>query len=260
MKRAVRQRCGFGCVFCGHPIYEYDHIEEYATVQEHTEDNLVLLCGSHHADKTRGLMTADQVREAAASPFNLTEGSTRPYMLRYEPTDSIVAVVGGNEFTMGNQTQLVILTIDDVPMVMFSRNGAELLVTLRLHDRFNRPQLVVWENELAINPGTWDIEVKGAMFTVRDGLGEVAAQIEFKIPHQLVIHRAVLRLNGAEMVVTRDRITINGAQAHYRFEENQFFGHVWAFAIGYFADRSPGPLFPCDIDRYRSPIDPPSLY
>jgi hypothetical protein len=44
MKREIRQRCGFGCVLCGIRIYQYDHIIDYAQVQEHTADNITLLC------------------------------------------------------------------------------------------------------------------------------------------------------------------------------------------------------------------------
>jgi hypothetical protein len=42
IKRAVRQRCGFGCVLCGVPIFQYDHMIPFAEVQEHTEENITL--------------------------------------------------------------------------------------------------------------------------------------------------------------------------------------------------------------------------
>jgi hypothetical protein len=29
VKRLVRQQCAFGCVLCGLPLYEYDHIVPY---------------------------------------------------------------------------------------------------------------------------------------------------------------------------------------------------------------------------------------
>jgi len=48
MQREVRQRCGFGFVICGIPIYHYDHIIDHAEVHEHTADKLTLLCPTHH--------------------------------------------------------------------------------------------------------------------------------------------------------------------------------------------------------------------
>ena len=71
VKRAVRQACGFGCVICGKPLYEIDHIVPYSVVREHDPDNLVLLCDGHHREKTNKLLTVDQVREARANPINL---------------------------------------------------------------------------------------------------------------------------------------------------------------------------------------------
>ena len=33
--RKVRQRCGFGCIFCGCPIYEIHHIIDWADTKSH---------------------------------------------------------------------------------------------------------------------------------------------------------------------------------------------------------------------------------
>ena len=32
IQREVRQRCGFGCVVCGLPLYEYDHLLGWTNV------------------------------------------------------------------------------------------------------------------------------------------------------------------------------------------------------------------------------------
>ncbi len=33
IQREVRQRCGFGCVICGLPLYDYDHIIGWAETE-----------------------------------------------------------------------------------------------------------------------------------------------------------------------------------------------------------------------------------
>ena len=43
-KRAVRQRCGFGCVLCGKPIYQYDHMHGYTLENADDPDAITLLC------------------------------------------------------------------------------------------------------------------------------------------------------------------------------------------------------------------------
>lgn len=40
IQRKVRQRCGFGCVICGMPLYEYEHMAEWAQVKRH--NNLIM--------------------------------------------------------------------------------------------------------------------------------------------------------------------------------------------------------------------------
>ena len=52
LKREVRQRCGFGCVICGYPIYEYDHILGWAKVKRHLTMKITILCDQHTKAKT----------------------------------------------------------------------------------------------------------------------------------------------------------------------------------------------------------------
>src|SRR4051812_17249157 len=80
IKRIVRQRCGFGCIFCGAPIYDYEHIEEYNKVREHQADNITLLCPNHHREKTAGRLPANIVKERNVAPRN----KSKPYTAYHE--------------------------------------------------------------------------------------------------------------------------------------------------------------------------------
>jgi hypothetical protein len=51
VKREVRQRCGFGCVICGKPLYDYDHKLGFSKVRRHVAEQITLLCPTHHADE-----------------------------------------------------------------------------------------------------------------------------------------------------------------------------------------------------------------
>jgi predicted restriction endonuclease len=62
ISRTVRQQCGFGCAICGMPFFEYEHIEEWADVKEHTVENILLLCPNHHSSKTTKKLSADRLR------------------------------------------------------------------------------------------------------------------------------------------------------------------------------------------------------
>jgi 5-methylcytosine-specific restriction endonuclease McrA len=125
IKRAVRQACGFGCILCGYPIYDYDHVVPYATTEEHTIENLCLLCGRHHTEKNRGLLPVEKVREARLDPINKRTGVSEAEYLHYSGKSCIVRLgnyVATNDlsFMEGSYCALVIAN--------------EKLSELRLHD------------------------------------------------------------------------------------------------------------------------------
>ena len=84
IQREVRKRCGFGCVICGFPLYEYDHLTGWANVYEHVAEDITLLCDQHHKEVTNGLLPREKVFEANKSPYNLKYGLCSPLLLHYE--------------------------------------------------------------------------------------------------------------------------------------------------------------------------------
>ena len=88
MQREIRQRCGFGCVLCGLPLYEYEHLLGWANVKRHVAEEITLLCDQHHREKTAGLLPIEKVREANKMPHNLREGVSKPYDLHYSGVES----------------------------------------------------------------------------------------------------------------------------------------------------------------------------
>jgi hypothetical protein len=100
MQREVRQRCSFGCVICGHPLYEYHHIVPYSDARKHEEDNLTLLCDSHHREATAGFLTLEQVAAANASPYNVVHGVSAPFALHFSGTEFNVEI-GSNHLSGG---------------------------------------------------------------------------------------------------------------------------------------------------------------
>jgi hypothetical protein len=72
IKRRVRERCGFGCVYCGIPIIDYHHIVPWAECQEHDPENIMLLCPTCH--RKVGKWTRDDQLQVKARPKNILEG------------------------------------------------------------------------------------------------------------------------------------------------------------------------------------------
>ena len=99
IQRIVRKRCGFGCVICGIPLYDYDHMEGWAKVYRHVASEITLLCRMHHNEKTYGLLPLKDVIAANDAPFNLRQGVSKPYDLHFSGKD-VEVIMGGNRFLL----------------------------------------------------------------------------------------------------------------------------------------------------------------
>jgi hypothetical protein len=210
MKREVRRRCAFGCVLCGKPLYAYDHIVPFEQVTEHAVDNLVLLCDSHHREKTNLLLTEAQVRRALERPFNLVAGQSSPYGLRYEGGIALVEIgsVGFSWTDLRRFPFVVPLVIDNLPIVALALQDGNLLVTMQLLDSDNQLLVNIRRNELVYSIVPWDITFVGQHLTVRTGTRQVFAQLRFDPPSAVAIERASLFHNGTQVDISADGIVV----------------------------------------------------
>jgi len=152
MQREIRQRCGFGCVICGLPLYEYEHMLGYAKVQRHVTEEITLLCNQHHRERTSELLPIDVVIAADKNPHNLKEGVSKPYDLHYSG-DECEVVIGKNKFITndaGNGVTMTAISIDDMPLLRFSLENGHLLLTLNVFNEFNQFVLQIIDNEYLV--------------------------------------------------------------------------------------------------------------
>ena len=75
VKRAVRRRCGFGCVKCGNAIITYEHMEpKFRDARCHDPRRITLLCGHHQQESTKGLLSLETIKEYDADPVTKRQG------------------------------------------------------------------------------------------------------------------------------------------------------------------------------------------
>lgn len=211
MQREVRQRCGFGCVICGLPLYEYEHMEGYAIVQRHVAEEITLLCDQHHKERTNGLMPLETVQAANTNPYNLREGVSKSYDLHYTGAECEVRI-GSNTFTTldgGYGTFMVPISIDAVPMIGFVLSEGHLLLNLRIFDECNNLLLRIDNNALTYHPEPWDIQLVGRNLIVREAHRKILLDIVFEVPNRVVISRGRLMYNGVEVLIRPDEIVVN---------------------------------------------------
>lgn len=235
IKRKVRQRCGFGCVICGIPLYHYDHIVPWSDVKKHEADNIVLLCAQHHDEKTRGLLPVARVIQANEAPANLATGVSTPHLLYYDG-NHCEAVIGSNVHVWPkmHDGQLVTpILIDDTPIVSFLVEDGHLLLTVQLFDEDNELLLKVLDNELVFSTEEWDVEFVGRKLTVRSAPRDIFVSMTFKTPSSIVIDSARIRRNGLKIRIQPSCVIVGeGAGKEYKMAEGHGTGGIFGVATG----------------------------
>ena len=122
IKRAVRQRCGFGCVICGMPVFDYEHIEEYSKVKKHEEHNITLLCPNHHSATTTTKLTKERIIESDNNPYNIRKGNCFTSSYNVVDNKNIDITIGSNTFT---------------PPIFQNGNGEIQLITIHNNEFFS---------------------------------------------------------------------------------------------------------------------------
>ncbi len=250
IQRKIRQRCGFGCVICGLPLYEYEHMEEWAKVKCHVADDITLLCDQHHREKTAGLLPKEVMREANRSPFNLRDGVSKPYNLYFSGKTAKIEI-GGNSFTCedhGYGTAMAPISVDDGPLLGLIMADGHLLLNLVIFDEFNTPVLHIKNNQLYYSTDPWDIQLVGTKLSVREAHRKILIEIDFQPPNKVVINRGRFLRNGVEILVrpTNILITNNSGLISRNHAHNCFGGLV----IGHHDKQIGGFLVLPNVSRY----------
>jgi hypothetical protein len=213
--REVRQRCGFGCVLCGMPLYEYEHMLEWANVKRHVAEEMTLLCRQHHGERTDKLLPIEAVQAANADPYNRRTGISKNVFLHYSGKDLKLRVANSSFEYRGLQDGAMVapLVIDNQPIVAFRVDQGHLLLSFTAFDEVNRPIIQVNDNELVYDAAArWDIEWVGQKLVFRDGRRRILLQLRFSPPNEISITKGRILRNGIEILIGKNYmfVTNNG--------------------------------------------------
>ena len=210
IKRAVRQRCGFGCVICGNPFVEYDHLLGWAETERHVADELTLLCVQHHGEKTRGLLSGDDVAKANRDPFNMRGEWSAPYALNYG-SRPVKFILGTNTFEAPRSPWFIAVKVDSTTILGFRFERGVCLVKVRLFDADGAKVLEILDNEVVFAAGAWDVEFVANRLTIRRAMGAVVLALTFDVPgHRLLITKLDMVYKGYEIQADSRRLTVSG--------------------------------------------------
>ncbi|MBC7784724.1 MAG: HNH endonuclease [Burkholderiales bacterium] len=255
MAKAIRKRCGYGCVICGKPIYEYHHINGYRKETGHIEMEITLLCDGCHRKERGGLISRDDVVRSDANPINRTNGRSAPDQVWYAQGPVRIHIgtntIHANYFGDDGVT-ILLLVLDGRPVLRLREEDGIWLLSARISDAWNRPLVQIHENELVYLVEETDITFVGGVLTVGPG-SHPMLRIKFR-PPDLFIQEAVFVWNGILVMISEKKglhrinkdLVISGLQTDFQVVYN--FGRDPANRGGFFRLGVPTRFSPVELE------------
>ena len=204
IKRTIRQQCGFGCVNCGSPFYDYEHwnppFEELN--DEPSADGITLCCPSCHRIKG-GLLSMEEYMQNIKSPFGLRKGQvSTTWSKGFSPE----IVLGSVKCSGGTR----ILEIDNNLMMGFlppESEGAPPRLLIRFFDRNGNECFRIDNNECIGNPTNWDItsnriNTGGWKWVIRNNPRKIDLDLEIHPPDRIEVKKMLWQFGSLRIVAS----------------------------------------------------------
>lgn len=243
IKDQVMRECYFGCVMCGIPFFEFDHIDQYAGIREHTVANIALLCPNHHRDKTSGRLSPDFVRRKRLNPFNKNKPFTSPALIN--PQESAKVNIGGAIIKNNGvrNRSIPIINADGFNILSLKLVDDNILLSLQVYDTTGVPILLICDGEMIISTGIWKFHRIGRVVKVKSDINKL--ELDMKLSsNEITINKMQIsspfggnaRLEGGYIKHTTKpnvEIHLNNVRDNYKaiciFSDNIFLGDVNCF-------------------------------
>jgi len=188
LKRRLRQHHNFTCAMCPSPIYDYEHIDGYASTGHRFED-MTLLCPRHHREKTAGRLPASLVRKYRNQPYSTRRAATGGHPTHFAGPSQFMLIGDLTFETAGENRAVGLADQGEVILGIRVENGAPL-IEIDLRDEANRPLLIVRSGELRFMSASWDITVEGQRITIWSEPETKALVLDLNPPNEIRVPHA----------------------------------------------------------------------
>lgn len=210
VKRAIRQRCGFGCVICGSGIIQYEHVDpEYQDALVHDPQKMALLCPQCHAKVTTGFWSKQKVLEAMVRPLCKKQGYSKEV---FDVGHGHPALQFGGVLLRNCP---IPIQVGGAPLFKVEppeEEGAPFRLSGLFSDSSGKVSLQIIENEWLASSSNWDVEVSGGSITIREAKGSIHLKLIAKPPDTIVVDRLNMFLNGLTFEANGDFLRVRNPQ------------------------------------------------
>lgn len=206
VKRTVRRRCGFGCVFCGQAVIQYEHFNpDFVDAKVHDPDGITLLCAKHHDKVTRGQISKAAVAAANAAPHSKRNG--------FAVLDDLLFMAQSRRVRLGpcEIAARNIVRYKNKVILGFGEpegSNAPLRLSMELRDEDGTPILSVINNEVLIGIDRFDVETVGTSLLVRSAFGVIILKMSLCSDRGIRIERLNMSYEGYRIIVDGDWVSV----------------------------------------------------
>lgn len=205
VKREVRMRDGFGCIFCGVPIIDYEHVDPpYVDAKIHKADSITLLCPTCHRKVTGNQISKDLVKKAMANPAARIASTIgdKIYFCDSHPT----VTIGGARFVRCN----IPLKYGEEDIIAINEEDGKYLLSAKLWDSNGNQTLTIKNNEWQVNTDKiWDLTVIGNTIKIHEGARSPSLIIRVVNNNEFIIERIEMLINKIKISGNQEVLTIN---------------------------------------------------
>lgn len=200
VKEKIRRDAGFGCVFCGCVLVEYEHIEpEFHNAKEHDPGKMTLLCPMCHDKVTKKHISKNKVWKAKESPKALKDGYVRDTL--FVATDSLDINIGNARTSM----MAIAIKLYGKPLFWFephsTEDGEEFRVCCIFYGPNGQPIAYINRNEYIAIVGKPDIVSKGSSLKITDKKLGCLLEISREGDEPLHIKRLFAQLYSTKVII-----------------------------------------------------------
>lgn len=209
IKEQIRKDAGYGCVFCGCVLVEYEHIEpEFHNAEVHDPSKMTLLCPMCHDKVTKKLISKKKIWLAKDNPRGLSDGFVSDTI--FVATDSLDLDIGNARTSM----MAVAINLYGKPMFWFepclSDGGEEFKICCIFYGHNGKPIAYINRNEYIAIVGRQDIISKGTTLKIIDKKFGCLLELSREGDKPLHIKQLFTQLYSTKVVV-------NGVDSPIRF-------------------------------------------
>lgn len=205
VKEKIRRDAGYGCVFCGCILVEYEHIEpEYHNAKEHDPEKMTLLCPMCHDKVTKKLLSKKKVWEAKKSPKAFDDGYVSDTLM--VATESLDLLMGSAKTTM----MAVAINLYGKPLFWFepSDDDDNYKICCIFYGAEGKPIAYINRNEYIALVGKQDIVSKGVSLTITDKKYGVLLELSREGDQPLHIKRLFTQLYSTKVVISGEIVLL----------------------------------------------------